>query len=228
MHPLRLWMKTHPEFRVSRDARRVFGVSPIFLFRVLAGNARPKPNRAKEWEAVTGIPYDTLLFFNGYTPRATRHITKGNGAWRTTPRTCPTCQTAFLPRGASQRFCQPICRPSRNGYRFLGQTSTYHIHGMTPAEFAFQVIMERQGIAVEFIGVNGPRFPLNGTTFRPDFHVPGTQTFYEVSGTRQAFHANKHKYEEFQQCYPHLTLTVVKPDGTPLTMFSNHGGSHER
>ncbi len=73
MHPLREWINSHPEFSIGRDSRRVFGVWPTFLFRVLAGQARPRPNRAKEWETITGIPFDEFLFFNGHTKQKRVH-----------------------------------------------------------------------------------------------------------------------------------------------------------
>lgn len=87
---------------------------------------------------------------------------------------------------------------------------------MTCAEFAYQVLMERRGVKVTYIGSNGTRFHLSGSTYRPDFHLRGTKTYIEVCGTRQAYHANKHKYAEFRERYPNLTLMIVKPDGSPV------------
>jgi len=93
---------------------------------------------------------------------------------------------------------------------------TFLVNDMTAAEFAFQTIMGRKGVRLKWIGKNGTRFALNGTTYRPDFHCVGTRTYYEVAGTRQAYHANKEKYAMFRATYPNLTLKVVRPDGQEI------------
>lgn len=76
--------------------------------------------------------------------------------------------------------------------------------------------MRRQGICVKKIGPKGTQFVLNGTTYRPDFYDKKHKIFYEVSGTRKAYHSGKKKYQMFRTLYPNLTLKIVKPDGTPI------------
>ena len=63
LHPLRLWMRSHPEFSIKRDCHRVFGVWHSFFYRVLSGETRPMPDRAQEWSHITGIPLEALLFY---------------------------------------------------------------------------------------------------------------------------------------------------------------------
>ena len=57
------------------------------------------------------------------------------------------------------------------------------------------------------------RFRLNSTTYEPDFYDSRTGVFLEVSATRQAYHANKHKYKSFRKLFPTLTLEIRKPNG---------------
>ena len=60
-HPLRAWINRQPDFRFERDARRVFGVTFGYVFRVLRGDAYPSPERARAWERITGIPAAKLV-----------------------------------------------------------------------------------------------------------------------------------------------------------------------
>ena len=61
------------------------------------------------------------------------------------------------------------------------------------------------------------RFPLtlNGklTSYRPDFHCQVTDKFYEVIGTRQAWHQNRTKVLAFRKQWPTVALFVVHPNG---------------
>ena len=59
-------------------------------------------------------------------------------------------------------------------------------------------------------------FRLNGTTYSPDFYDEERNVFIEVSGSRQAYHANKDKYELFEKLFPKLSFEVRKPDGLLL------------
>lgn len=86
---------------------------------------------------------------------------------------------------------------------------------MTGAEYAFFRIMQDQGHQLIFVGVNGTRFKV-GATYRPDFMSSDRKLYYEVCGTRQAYHANKEKYALFRQTYPDLSLKIVKPDGQEI------------
>jgi len=58
-----------------------------------------------------------------------------------------------------------------------------------------------------------PRFKLKKTTYRTDFYCPEDDTYYEVIGNRQAYHANEKKINEFKELYPNLKFEIVKPDG---------------
>lgn len=63
-------------------------------------------------------------------------------------------------------------------------------------------------------------FKLNGEYYRPDFFDIERNTFIEVSGTRQAYHANKHKYDLFRKLYPKLNFEIRKPTGDLLNEAS--------
>ena len=56
-------------------------------------------------------------------------------------------------------------------------------------------------------------FKLKGTTYTPDFYDAKTNTFIEVSGTRQAYSANKDKYQKFRDLYPKLNYEIRNSDG---------------
>lgn len=60
-HPLRAWIKRQRDFRISRDSRRILGVSAGYVFRVLRGDDYPHPERALAWERITGIPAARLV-----------------------------------------------------------------------------------------------------------------------------------------------------------------------
>ena len=98
-----------------------------------------------------------------------------------------------------------------------GRWQTFLIDGMRTAEFTFKTLMERKGVAVEFVGKNGVRlFKLNGVSFTPNFRLVGTNEYVVVVGTRQAFFANRTKYQMFRAQYPEIILHIVKPDGSLL------------
>ena len=59
-------------------------------------------------------------------------------------------------------------------------------------------------------------FRLNGTRYTPDFYDSKTNTFIEVSATRQAYSFNKHKYDLFRKLYPKLNFEIRKPNGELL------------
>lgn len=141
-------------------------------------------------------------------------------------RPCKTCGAPLpLPhvRG-NKRYCSIDCRPGIPMGR--GHSQTFRIGLMTPAEFAFSEIMKQRGVFLAFIGLPCRRmFKLDGTSYTPDFKDEKTGEYYEVCGTRQAFNANKGKYLLFRATYPHLTLNIVKPDGSPCIGFTGPGKS---
>ena len=59
-------------------------------------------------------------------------------------------------------------------------------------------------------------FNCNGIKYTPDFYDIDKNVFIEVSGTRQAYHKNKEKYEAFRKYFPLLNFEIRKPDGTIL------------
>ena len=59
-------------------------------------------------------------------------------------------------------------------------------------------------------------FSLNGKGYKPDFYDVERNTFIEVSGTRQAYHANKDKYDLFRKLYPKINFEIRKPNGELL------------
>ena len=53
--------------------------------------------------------------------------------------------------------------------------------------------------------------------YSPDFYDARRNVFIEVAGSRQAFHANKGKYELFTKLYPKIMLEVRTIDGQLLS-----------
>lgn len=62
-------------------------------------------------------------------------------------------------------------------------------------------------------------FRMNGINYEPDFYDGERNTFIEVSGTIQAFHANFNKYELFIKTFPKIKFEVRDVSGNikPLT-----------
>lgn len=58
-------------------------------------------------------------------------------------------------------------------------------------------------------------FHVNGIQYRPDFYIPAETIFYEVVGSRQAFHQNRQKIDAVRKAYPFIKIEIVNPDGTP-------------
>jgi len=56
-------------------------------------------------------------------------------------------------------------------------------------------------------------FRLNGTSYSPDFYDGETNTFIEVSGTRQAYSFNKDKYQLFRETFPKINFEIRNSDG---------------
>jgi hypothetical protein len=59
-------------------------------------------------------------------------------------------------------------------------------------------------------------FFIGSTTYRPDFYDGLTGYFIEVISTRQAYDANKHKYNLFRTTFPALNFEIRKTDGSIL------------
>lgn len=57
-------------------------------------------------------------------------------------------------------------------------------------------------------------FHLPKFSYTPDFYDPLNDIFYEVVGTRQAFHQSKMKLKELNKFFPNIKLLIVNPDGT--------------
>lgn len=60
------------------------------------------------------------------------------------------------------------------------------------------------------------QFNLDGQKYTPDFYDAERNTFIEVSRTRQAYSANKHKYDLLRKLFPKLKFEIHKPDGSLL------------
>lgn len=59
-------------------------------------------------------------------------------------------------------------------------------------------------------------FRFNGEKYSPDFYDSERNVFIEVSGSRQAYHYSKVKYEEFRKYYPKINFEIRQPDGSLL------------
>lgn len=59
-------------------------------------------------------------------------------------------------------------------------------------------------------------FRLNGANYSPDFYDGHRNIWIEVSGTRQAYSANREKYKLFRQLFPDLKFEIRKPIGELL------------
>ena len=130
---------------------------------------------------------------------------------------CAGCATTFERRHKGRYFCSRKCRPSviaAGGFR--GTSGVFRIAGLTPAEYAYQRIMQDRGVMLTPLNQHTRMFPLNGTSYTPDFYDGKSKTYIEVSGTRQGYCANKKKYAMFRAAYPALTLKIVKPDGSEI------------
>lgn len=53
----------------------------------------------------------------------------------------------------------------------------------------------------------------NGEKYTPDFLLIDERIYIELVGSRQAFHANKNKYDEFIKAYPSKHFRIVKSNG---------------
>lgn len=65
------------------------------------------------------------------------------------------------------------------------------------------------------------RFNLNGLIYVPDFYDAERDVFIEVSRTKQAYHANKEKYDFMRLLFPKLKFEIRKPSGKLLNEDSH-------
>lgn len=133
---------------------------------------------------------------------------------------CPTCECTFRQKRRKQTHCLQSnqCRPWLIQFKENGsQSPRYRIGALTTAEYAFYRIMQDCGVELDYLsqGVSG-LFALHRGCYTPDFYNAVTHIYYEVSGSRQALEANKHKYYEMRQKYPDVMLKIVAPDGTEI------------
>jgi len=116
-------------------------------------------------------------------------------------------------------LCRNCYQRLRNKYRGKSLFELDH-------EFAEKTLERRQHKAeIEFIGnffthrkwLHHPTlFYLNDIKYTPDFYDAKRNVFIEVSGTRQAYHANKDKYDLFRKLFPQLNFEIRKPSGELL------------
>ena len=64
-------------------------------------------------------------------------------------------------------------------------------------------------------------FHLGSDKYTPDFYDGERNVFIEVSGSRQAYHQNKAKYELFRTIFPKIKLEIRTPDGKLLCETDN-------
>jgi len=57
----------------------------------------------------------------------------------------------------------------------------------------------------------------------PDFLCKEDYEYIEVAGTRQAYHANKEKYNRFKEEYPYLNFSIVKLYNNTIEKTSGNG-----
>ena len=72
-------------------------------------------------------------------------------------------------------------------------------------------------------------FRLESGSYSPDFYDQKKNVFIEVAGSRQAYHNNKQKYEEFNQKFPEIILEIRTSNGELLNIKNpewkkNNGG----
>jgi len=74
-------------------------------------------------------------------------------------------------------------------------------------EISFQNEMAIKGIHL----VYEPRtfYLSNGSRYTPDFCDPKEDKYYELAGTRQAWHENKNKINHFKKEHPHIKFEIV-------------------
>lgn len=89
---------------------------------------------------------------------------------------------------------------------------------MTVAEKHYADILTSQGIKYIF---PVPMLNLDATRYRPDFYLPEKDLYIEVVGTRQAYHANKHKYEEFRRTHHDKNFQIVDRYGKIYPSLEN-------
>ena len=56
----------------------------------------------------------------------------------------------------------------------------------------------------------------DGTRYTPDFHCPKEDIYYELVGTRQAWHQSKRKLELFKKDYPDINFKIIFKYGKKL------------
>lgn len=64
------------------------------------------------------------------------------------------------------------------------------------------------------------------TTYRPDFYCQECQCYFEVVGSRQAFHQNREKIFAFCQAYLFVSLKYVLPDGSDYDPKRRHRSTY--
>ncbi|MBN2118534.1 MAG: hypothetical protein JW730_18315 [Anaerolineales bacterium] len=64
--------------------------------------------------------------------------------------------------------------------------------------------------------------------YRPDFYCPDCRIYFEVVGSRQAFHQNRTKIEAFKLAYPDVNLKYVHPDGSEYDPNRPHRNGYPR
>ena len=61
----------------------------------------------------------------------------------------------------------------------------------------------------------------DGTNYMPDFYCKEDNSYIEVSGTRQAYQNNKHKYLKMNHELPHVNFQVVRLDKSEKKVYTS-------
>jgi len=117
------------------------------------------------------------------------------------------CQRCYLRHHARGEFSQ-AGPPKENRYASRPTLNKRELNG----EFEFVKSYFKDGSWIYQPAI----FKLNGQKYSPDFYDPARNVWIEVSSTRQAYHANKDKYQLFRELYPHLNFEIRKPTGELL------------
>jgi len=60
-------------------------------------------------------------------------------------------------------------------------------------------------------------------SYAPDFYCKQTDRYFEVLGTTACYYKHKPQFAMLSECFPHLVLELVNPDGTTFVVpASNH------
>lgn len=128
---------------------------------------------------------------------------------------CNTREMVIKKRG----LCEPCYQKLRkqNGPFLKFDTNEPLTHTIKEAHSKNREIAFIQNFFTHNNWVHQPcSFRLPNGNYAPDFYDKDRNVFIEVAGTRQAYHANKYKYDEFKNMFPKLILEIRAATGDLL------------